>query len=86
MFPQWHQNTLRQNVKKLDADGFSLLEVLFIVVFTKSYSISNVLILFLLQKMFIYDPAIRISAKDAVNHDYFKDIDLSILPARPYSP
>ncbi|XKL64897.1 hypothetical protein PGB90_004983 [Kerria lacca] len=63
MFPQWHQNTLRQNVKKLDADGFSLLE-----------------------KMFIYDPAIRISAKDAVNHDYFKDIDLSILPARPYSP
>lgn len=36
--------------------------------------------------MLIYDPAARISAKEAVEHDYFKDIDTSRLPARPHSP
>lgn len=36
--------------------------------------------------MLIYDPAARISAKDAIAHDYFKDVDTSQLPARPYSP
>ncbi|KAK7585844.1 hypothetical protein V9T40_000023 [Parthenolecanium corni] len=40
----------------------------------------------LLQKMLIYDPAARISAKDAINHEYFKDVNVSELPARPYSP
>ncbi len=36
--------------------------------------------------MLIYDPASRISAKEAVNHEYFKDVNASELPARPYSP
>lgn len=36
--------------------------------------------------MLIYDPAVRISAKDAINHEYFKDVNVSELPARPYSP
>ncbi|KAG8228043.1 hypothetical protein J437_LFUL007213 [Ladona fulva] len=36
----------------------------------------------LLQKMLVYDPASRISAKAAVNHPYFHDLDKSTLPAR----
>ncbi|XP_046553756.1 cyclin-dependent kinase 1-like [Haliotis rubra] len=35
----------------------------------------------LLQKTMVYDPATRISAKDALNHPYFKDLDKSVLPA-----
>ena len=38
-----------------------------------------------LQKMLIYDPAKRISAKAALKHSYFADLDLSKLPAR-YEP
>ncbi|KAK9507089.1 hypothetical protein O3M35_008905 [Rhynocoris fuscipes] len=34
----------------------------------------------LLKKMLIYNPIARISAKDAVTHPYFKDLDLSTLP------
>ncbi|KAK6636437.1 Cell division protein kinase 1 [Polyplax serrata] len=35
----------------------------------------------LLQKMFIYDPARRISAKAAVKHPYFDDLDKTKLPS-----
>ncbi|XP_009977232.1 PREDICTED: cyclin-dependent kinase 1 isoform X4 [Tauraco erythrolophus] len=35
----------------------------------------------LLSKMLIYDPAKRISAKMALNHPYFDDLDKSTLPA-----
>ena len=35
----------------------------------------------LLQKMLIYNPAKRISAKAALDHPYFNDLDLSTLPA-----
>lgn len=40
----------------------------------------------LLMKTLIYDPSARISAKDAVDHRYFNDLDTSKLPARAYSP
>ncbi|XP_065189214.1 cyclin-dependent kinase 1-like [Sycon ciliatum] len=39
----------------------------------------------LLQRMLQYDPARRISAKQALNHSYFEDLDRSKLPAR-YEP
>lgn len=35
----------------------------------------------LLQKMFVYDPARRISAKAAVKHPYFDDLDKTKLPS-----
>lgn len=36
----------------------------------------------LLQQMLIYDPAMRLSAKKALEHPYFKDLDKSALPAK----
>lgn len=35
----------------------------------------------ILQQMLIYDPANRISAKKALNHIYFANLDKSALPA-----
>ena len=37
----------------------------------------------LLADMLIYDPAKRISAKKAIVHPYFDDLDKSTLPAKP---
>ncbi len=37
----------------------------------------------LLKKMLIYNPAERISAKQALHHPYFDDLDKQTLPARP---
>lgn len=37
----------------------------------------------LLEKMLIYDPAKRISAKAALNHPYFDALDKTTLPAKP---
>ena len=34
------------------------------------------------QVMLTYDPATRISAKEALNHPYFADLDKSVLPAQ----
>ncbi|XP_022192565.2 cyclin-dependent kinase 1 [Nilaparvata lugens] len=34
----------------------------------------------LLQKMLVYDPSARISAKESIKHEYFKDLDKSRLP------
>jgi serine/threonine protein kinase len=34
----------------------------------------------LLQKTLIYDPALRITAQDALDHAWFTDLDKSILP------
>lgn len=31
----------------------------------------------LLRQVFVYDPARRITAKEALNHDWFKEMDLS---------
>ncbi|XP_045212280.1 cyclin-dependent kinase 1-like [Mercenaria mercenaria] len=36
----------------------------------------------LLQQMLIYDPALRLSAREALNHPYFANLDKSALPAR----
>ncbi|KAK3594380.1 hypothetical protein CHS0354_009672 [Potamilus streckersoni] len=36
----------------------------------------------LLQQMLIYDPALRISAKETLNHPYFVDLDKSALPSQ----
>ncbi|KAK7507239.1 hypothetical protein BaRGS_00001174 [Batillaria attramentaria] len=37
----------------------------------------------LLQKMLIYDPVNRISAKAIIRHPYFSNLDKSVLPAQP---
>jgi cyclin-dependent kinase 1 len=37
----------------------------------------------LLEKTLIYNPAKRISARDALNHPYFDDLDKNNLPAKP---
>merc|ERR1739842_159764 len=37
----------------------------------------------LLDKMLVYDPSKRISAKQALQHPYFDDLDKSGLPAKP---
>ena len=37
----------------------------------------------LLEQMLIYDPAKRISAKKAILHPYFDDLDKTTLPAKP---
>ena len=37
----------------------------------------------LLDRMLIYDPAKRISAKQALQHPYFDDLDKADLPAKP---
>eukprot|EP00761_Pharyngomonas_kirbyi_P013254 gb/GECH01013281.1/.p1 GENE.gb/GECH01013281.1/~~gb/GECH01013281.1/.p1 ORF type:complete len:306 (+),score=55.91 gb/GECH01013281.1/:1-918(+) len=37
----------------------------------------------LLEKMLEYDPAKRITAKDALNHPYFDDLDKSLYPGAP---
>ena len=37
----------------------------------------------LLEAMLIYDPAKRISAKKAMLHPYFDDLDKNTLPAKP---
>jgi len=36
----------------------------------------------LLKKMLVYDPAYRITAKSALNHSYFQDLDKSTLPSK----
>lgn len=36
----------------------------------------------LLQQMLIYDPALRLSARETLNHPYFANLDKSALPAR----
>lgn len=38
----------------------------------------------LLEKMFVYDPAHRISAKVAIKHPYFDDLDKTKLPSYNY--
>ena len=42
-----------------------------------------ILIEFFSFRMLIYDPAKRISAKQALQHPYFDDLDKSDLPAKP---
>lgn len=37
----------------------------------------------LLEQMLIYDPAKRISARKALLHSYFDDLDKMSLPAKP---
>ena len=37
----------------------------------------------LLEQMLVYDPSKRISAKKALLHPYFDDLDKTALPARP---
>ena len=37
----------------------------------------------LLEQMLVYDPAKRISAKKALLHPYFDDLDKNSLPAKP---
>lgn len=37
---------------------------------------------FSLQSMLIYDPAVRITAKEAMHHPYFSDLDKTALPAQ----
>ena len=37
----------------------------------------------LLESMLVYDPAKRISAKKALLHPYFDDLDKNSLPAKP---
>ena len=37
----------------------------------------------LLEEMLVYDPAKRISAKKALSHPYFDDLDKMKLPAKP---
>lgn len=37
----------------------------------------------LLMKMLVYDPSKRISAKRALLHPYFDDLDKKALPAKP---
>ena len=34
------------------------------------------------QQMLIYDPALRLMSKEALNHLYFADLDKSVLPAQ----
>jgi cyclin-dependent kinase 1 len=59
-FPNWRENTLRENVKLMhDEQALDLLKA-----------------------MLVYDPARRISAKAALLHPYFLDLDKSSLPAK----
>ena len=37
----------------------------------------------LLEKTLVYNPAKRISAKEALKHPYFDDLDKTTLPAKP---
>lgn len=37
----------------------------------------------LLEKLLVYNPAKRISAKQALNHPYFDDLNKDTLPAKP---
>ena len=37
----------------------------------------------LLEQMLVYDPSKRISAKKALLHPYFDDLDKNALPAKP---
>ena len=37
----------------------------------------------LLNHLLVLDPCQRISAKEALTHDYFKDLDKFSLPAKP---
>lgn len=40
---------------------------------------------FLLQEMLIYNPGDRISAQEALEHEYFADFDSKSLPASKYN-
>ena len=37
----------------------------------------------LLEQCLVYDPSKRISAKAALRHQYFNDLDKNTLPAKP---
>lgn len=54
------------------------------VTFTKEYGVvwSNIELAHLYyQKMLIYNPAKRVSAKSVLKHGYFDDLDKTTLPA-----
>ena len=36
--------------------------------------------LFSLQKMLLYEPSARLSAKQALHHNYFRDVELYVVP------
>lgn len=67
-FPKWRENYLREKFYDKKSQKYLMDDDAFS----------------LLEGLLIYDPALRISSKKALNHSYFHDIDTSKLPAGNY--
>lgn len=67
-FPQWAARPLAEAASTLDPVGMDLLAV------------SATGVALTRQKMLIYEPSRRISAKAALSHPYFDDLDKSSMP------
>ncbi|KAH9276563.1 hypothetical protein BASA83_000691 [Batrachochytrium salamandrivorans] len=71
-FPIWAPQPFSEIVPNLDMDGLDLLSGAYL--FQHSILLFSIIIV---HRMLAYDPAARISAKKAINHPYFKDVDLT---------
>lgn len=90
-YPQWKPQPLSTAVPNLDENGLNLLAVSFFLLFNEFqldcglcgsmlckhhiYSLHK----FVMQEMLHYEPSRRISAKKAMEHPYFDDLDKSYL-------
>nr|GMD46669.1 cell division control protein 2 homolog D [Ipomoea batatas] len=86
-YPQWKPQPLSSSVPNLDENGLNLLAVSLFLLFLLEldcglwlckhhiYSLYK----FVMQEMLHYEPSRRISAKKAMEHPYFDDLDKSYL-------
>jgi len=86
-YPQWKPQPLSSSVPNLDENGLNLLAVSLFLLFLLELDCGlwlckhNIYSLykFVMQEMLHYEPSRRISAKKAMEHPYFDDLDKSYL-------
>lgn len=81
-YPQWSPQNLSTSVPNLDKDGLDLLAVSWLLIIWRCLHLKCLFLWWLtlawhvfLQQMLQYEPSKRISAKKAMEHPYFDDLN-----------